>query len=45
MSMFVCLSVCLSAGRITPRLHGRSSPNFVCMLPVALAMGRSSSLR
>jgi len=39
-SMPVCRSVCLSA-RVTRKLHNRSSPNFVCMLPGAV--DRSSS--
>jgi len=32
----VCLSVCLSA-IISLELHVRSSPNFLCMLPIAMA--------
>ena len=32
----VCLFVCLSAS-ISPELHVRSSQNFVCMLPMAVA--------
>jgi len=33
----VCLSVCLSS-RVTRKRHGRTSrPNFLCMLPVAMA--------
>jgi len=31
----VCLSVCLST-RITQKPCGRTSPNFLCMLPVAV---------
>ena len=40
MSMSVCVCVCLSP-IISSELHGQSSPNFLCMLPVAVA--RSSS--
>ena len=32
----VCLSVSLSA-RIFPKLHVKTSPNFLCMLPTAVA--------
>jgi len=32
----VCVCVCLSA-IISPELHVRSSPNFLCMLPMAVA--------
>jgi len=38
--LFVCLSVCRSA-RISQKPHGWTSPNFTCMLPVAV--DRSSS--
>jgi len=40
MSMSVYLSVCLSA-RISPELHVRSLPHFLCMLPMFVT--RSSS--
>jgi len=39
-SLYVCLRVCLSE-IISSELHVRSSPNFLCMLPMAVA--RSSS--
>ena len=34
--LWVCLSVCLSAS-MSPKLRVRSSPNFLCLLPVAVA--------
>jgi len=40
MIMSVCLSVCLSmclSAIISPELHVRSSPNFLCTLPMAVA--------
>jgi len=39
----VCLSVCLSA-IISLELHIRSSPNFVCMLPTAVAQSSSGGV-
>jgi len=34
-SIVISMSVCLSA-RITQKPHGRTLPNFMCMLPVAV---------
>jgi len=39
-SMSVCLSVCLSA-HITRKPQSQASPNFLCMLPVAMAWSSS----
>jgi len=40
--LFVCLFVCLSA-HITRKPHGRTSPDVLCMLPVAVARSSSDS--
>jgi len=46
MSMSVCLSVCLSlSARITQKPHGQTSPNFLCVLPVAEARSSSDTSR
>ena len=37
MIVFFCLCVCLSAS-ISPELHVRFSPNFLCMLPLAVSV-------
>jgi len=34
---YVCLSVCLSVRSITRKPHGRTSPNLLCMLHMAVA--------
>jgi len=39
--LFVCLPVCLYA-RISPKPYMRSLPNFLCMLPMAVARSSSS---
>ena len=38
--LFVCFFVCLSA-RISQKPHRRTSPNFLCMLPVTVAVSSS----
>ena len=43
MSVSVCVRVCLSA-IISLELHVRSSPIFVCMLPMAMAQSSSDSI-
>jgi len=43
MRMSVCLSVRLSAG-ITRKPHGRFSPNFLCMLTIAVARSFSDGV-
>ena len=43
MSVSVCLCVCLSA-MISSELHVRSSPNFLCMLPMAVARSFSGGV-
>ena len=43
MSVSVCLSVCVCLSAIiSSELHVRSSPNFLCMLPMAVARSSSS---
>jgi len=42
MSVSVCLCVCVCvrlSAIVSPELHVRSSPNFLCMLPMAVAGG------
>jgi len=41
--LFVCLLVCLSA-RITPKPLGRTSPNYVCILPIGVAQSFSERI-
>jgi len=43
MSVSVCLCVCLST-IISSELHVRCSPNFLCMLPMAVARSSSRGL-
>jgi len=43
MSVSVCVCVCLSA-IISSKLHVRSSPNFSCMLPMAVARATSGGV-
>ena len=40
MSMSLCVSVCLSAS-MSPEPHAQSLPNFLCMLPMAVAQSSS----
>ena len=45
--LFVCVSVCLPAclsSRITWKLCGHTSPNFLCMLPVPVAWSSSDGV-
>jgi len=41
--MSVCLSVCLCAS-ITQKLHGWTLPNFLCILPLAMAQSTSDDI-
>jgi len=47
MSVYVCLCVCLPAclsAIISLELHVRSSPSFLCMLPMAVARSTSGDM-